>query len=67
MDNVQFTLKEARIRKGYTQPEAARRIGISQDTLSLYERGKTYPTVPVLKKIEEVYGVGYHDLIFLDC
>ena len=30
-----------------------------------YERGKSYPDIPILRKIEEVYGVPYNRLIFL--
>ena len=48
-----------------TQAEAAKLIGISTDTLGNYERGKSYPDIPVLRKIEEVYGVKYSQLIFL--
>lgn len=60
-----MTLKTARDRRGLKQQEAARLIGISVDTLSNYERGKSYPDVPIIKKIEEVYGVTYNQLIFL--
>lgn len=62
---TRFTLKTAREMKKYTQEEAAKRIGVSVDTLGNYERGKSYPDVPVLRKIEEVYGVPYEQLIFL--
>jgi hypothetical protein len=51
--------------RGYTQAEAAKLIGISPDTLSNYECGKSYPDIPVLKKIEEVYQISYNDIIFL--
>ncbi len=60
-----ITLKAARLNKGYDQNEAAKLIGISPDTLSNYERGKTFPDVPILKKIEEVYNVKYDDINFL--
>lgn len=60
-----FTLKTARNRLKLTQEEAAKRIGISKDTLSNYERGNSFPDVPILKKIEEVYQVSYDQLIFL--
>ena len=48
-----------------TQEEAAKKIGVSTDTLGNYERGKSYPDIPVLRKIEETYGVQYSQLIFL--
>ena len=62
---TRFTLKTAREMKHYTQEEAAKLIGISVDTLGNYERGKSYPDIPVWRKIEEVYGVSYEQLIFL--
>jgi len=55
----------ARELSNFTQNEAASRIGISTDTLSNYERGKSYPDIPVLRKIELVYGVRYDQIIFL--
>ena len=62
---TRFTLKTAREMRKLTQEEAAKRIGISTDTLGNYERGRSYPDIPVLRKIEEVYGVPYERLIFL--
>ena len=62
---IRFTLKTIREARGYSQTEAAKLIGISTDTLSNYERGKSYPDIPVLRKIEEVYNINYNQLIFL--
>ena len=61
-----YTVKTARDRLGLSQKEAAKRLGISDDVLSNYERGKTYPNVLMLKKIESVYGVKYDQLLFLE-
>lgn len=60
-----ITLKSARVNKGLTQVKAAKLIGITPDTLSNYERGKSYPDVPIIQKMEQVYGVPYNELIFL--
>lgn len=60
-----ITLKAARANKNLTQIEAAKLIGVTVDTLSNYERGKSYPDVPIIKKMEQVYGLSYSDLIFL--
>ena len=66
MENpVKLTLKSAREIKGLKQAEAAELIGVSTDTLGNYERGKSYPDVPVLRKIEEVYDIPYNRIIFL--
>lgn len=62
---MQLTLKEIRERKKMTQAEAAAAIGISVDTLGNYERGKSYPDIPILRKIEEVYEIPYSMIIFL--
>ena len=61
---ITYSLKAIRTNKGETQEEAAKGIGISVDTLGKYERGITYPDIPILKKIEEHYGVGYNDIDF---
>ena len=63
--NMRMTLKTARELAGLTQAEAAKRIGVTPDTVGNYERGKSYPDIPVLRKIEEVYHVNYDNLIFL--
>ena len=60
-----ITLKAARMNKGYNQDDAAKLIGVSSDTLSNYERGKSFPDVPIIKKMEEVYGIKYDDINFL--
>ena len=60
-----MTLKGARANKNLTQAQAAKALGISTDTLSNYERGKTYPSVEIIKRIEDLYGVTYAELIFL--
>lgn len=62
---TKFTLRTARELSKLTQEEAAKKIGISTDTLGNYERGKSYPDVPVLRKIEETYSIPYEQLIFL--
>ena len=62
---MQVTLKTARELKGLTQTEAAELLNISKDTLSNYERGKSYPDVPLIRKIEKLYGFTYDQIIFL--
>ena len=62
---MKVTLKAARINKGLSQEEAAKQIGVSVDTLGNYERGITYPDIPILKNIEKTYEIEYSNLIFL--
>ncbi len=60
-----YSLKNIRELRKLTQAEAAKLLGISVDTLGNYERGKSYPDIPTLRKIEEVYEVEYSQIIFL--
>ncbi len=48
-----------------TQAEAAKAIGVSEFTWQNYEKGKTYPDVLIIKKIEKAFNVSYSDIIFL--
>lgn len=59
-----ITLKSARVNKNLTQAEAAKMLGISTETLSNYERGKSFPDVPVIKRMEDLYDLPYSELIF---
>lgn len=62
---MKISLRAARINKQLTQKEAAKRIGVSPDTLANYEKGVSFPGVPIIMNIEKVYEVDYADLIFL--
>ncbi len=61
----QITLEAARRNIGLTQVEAAKALGISPDTLGSYETAKSFPSVPVIKKMEQLYGIEYKDINFL--
>lgn len=60
-----YTLRTARDRAGLTLAKAAAEMGINVDTLANYEKGETYPNVPVLRKMLALYGVEFNQLIFL--
>lgn len=60
-----MTLKALRVNAGYTQVEAAKALDITPETLSSWERGKSFPTVPQIKEIEKLYSTKYADIQFL--
>lgn len=64
-NRAMFTLKSAREMANLSQRKAAEKIGVSVYTLGNYEKGKSYPDVPVIRKIEQTYGIPYDRLIFL--
>ena len=61
---MQVTLKAARTNVGLTQQEAADKIGVTVDTISNWERAKSFPNALQIRRIEEVYRVSYDNLIF---
>jgi putative transcriptional regulator len=61
---MKVTLKGLRAMRNWTQKKAAEEVGVSVDTWANYEKGKTFPDVPIIKKIESVFDVGYNDIIF---
>ena len=50
-------LKEIRTRNGLTQDDMAQAVGVKQQTWGGYERGKSNPSVEVLRSISEGFDV----------
>ena len=63
---MEISLKAARVNRGYTQKEAAQRLGISVEALRRYEKGKSLPGIDLIKRMEEVFGISYDNLRFSD-
>ncbi len=62
---MQLTLKGLRNNKNETQEQVAQAIGVSVDTWANYENGKTFPDVPIIKKIEKHFEISYDMIDFL--
>lgn len=60
-----MTLKALRVNAGLDQRTAADKLGITPETLSNWERGKSFPNVLQIGKIEELYSTTYADINFL--
>ncbi|ATH93217.1 immunity repressor protein [Bacillus glycinifermentans] len=63
MKKLGIKLKEAREKKGLKQIEAAKKLGISNGTLSGYERDYRDPDTETLKKMAELYDVSIDELL----
>ena len=59
-------LRLLRAERGLTLEEAAKRTGVTRETLGLLERGKRHPHTPTLAKIANGYGVSLEDLLDLE-
>lgn len=53
-----------RIRKSVTQKELAEKLGITQQMLSLYEKGESTPSVKMASKIAEELKEDVNDIFF---
>lgn len=49
--------------KGYTQQEVAERLGVSNKTISAWERGTVLPDILLLPALAELYGVTADDIL----
>lgn len=56
-------IKEYRKKKGMTQQELATKLDMSQNAVSLYERGVNDPSIITLVQIAEELGITVDDLI----
>ena len=62
---MKWTLKSIRINLNFTQKEMADKLGVSTKTYQNYENYKSYPDVEIVKKIVELSGLDFNDIIFL--
>ena len=62
---MKISLKAARVNKGLTQEEVAKKIKKSKNTIVSYEKGKSAPDVETGKALAKLYDVSIDDLIFL--
>jgi len=60
----QMSLKALRVNEKLTQTEAAAGLGVSQKTISNWEKGITHPNQKAIEKICEFYGVSYDFIDF---
>ena len=60
-----ITIRAARVNANLTQQAAAKALGISQNTLLGYEKGRKGPRIDMVQKMAKLYEVSMNDLIFL--
>lgn len=58
-------LKALRIEKGLTQQQIAEKIGLVKGSISAYEQSAKYPSIDVLIKLCELFGVSADYLLGL--
>lgn len=63
MSDIAKRIKELRESLQISQSELARRIGVSQVSVSMYENGETTPKLVVAAKLASVLGVTCEELV----
>lgn len=58
-----IALRKIREDKGWTQPDLAKRIGVSFETISRWERGEKEPRKQHRDKLAKVTGIPFHKLL----
>ena len=56
-------IKAARVEKKFTQEQVAEALGVSRQTISNWENGKSYPDIISVIKMSECYGVSLDYLL----
>ena len=63
--NIGEKIKEARIRKGLTQEELGKALGVQKSAIAKYENGRVVNIKrSILKKISDTLGIAPSELIF---
>ena len=56
-------IRRARMRKGLKQTDLASAVGVTPETVSNFERGRTAPSLTTLGKLAHVLGIPPHALL----
>ena len=66
MENIGKRIRIERMEKGITQNELARMLGMTQDSISLWEKGKRIPDTQYVISLCKVFGVSADYLLGLE-
>ena len=58
-----YTLRELRMKKGYTQEDVAKKLQIDRTTYTKYETGQSEPDLGTLKQIAKLFNVDYNTIL----
>lgn len=57
------TIRQLRLKKGYTQAMLANELGVSSKAISKWETGKGYPDISLIEPLTKVLGVSIIELL----
>ena len=62
--SIAKNLRQLRLLSGMTQEQVAEKIGVTRQTLSNYESGRTRPDVDMLAQLSTIYGTDVDGVIY---
>lgn len=62
--NIKITVAAARVNAGYTQEQAAKKIGVTKATLINWEKGKSIPQTDKAQIMADLYKIPLQFIIF---
>ena len=65
-DTVRSRIKEQRLRRGLTQEELARSVGVSRQSINSIERGRYTPSLALALKFARVFDCPTDELFELE-
>lgn len=66
MENLGETIKSLRLEKGWSQPQLAQLVGVSNGIISIWENNINEPKASYIKKLAEAFGVSADYLLNID-
>jgi putative transcriptional regulator len=64
-DKVRNHIKEHRIRRGFSQGELARAVGVSRQSINAIERGRYIPSLPLALRFAHLFNCPTDELFEL--
>lgn len=56
-------LKNSRLKRKYTQEDIGEKLGVSRQSISNWENGKTYPDIVSMIKLSDIYKISLDTLL----
>lgn len=66
MGMIWENIRDLRKSAGLTQAALAERLGMNRATISKYETGDICPPIPIIRKLCNIFGCDFHDIVQAD-
>ncbi|GMA69878.1 hypothetical protein GCM10025879_11240 [Leuconostoc litchii] len=66
MYNINEEIRKIRLKNNLTQTEFSGLLGVSHQTVSSWERGRTHPPLSVMRKISQIFNVSFSSINHLE-